>query len=213
MAVAILGWLGQAPIYLIVLSVIAAIAFGFWGSNQITLFRQIHQRRINKYSDREIEALIHDWLDITGFTLKREDVDENNAYFLFTILDSCSRPVYITRQKNAPHYIRIYSGIGFNPKPDARRKLTLGEFNSLTQKLGLEMLRLGCSYEITPLENGFNISIENSVPIDDNLTRITFGEACAYITRSFTVVIRIIGLTLGEWGVGIEDLFETNSQA
>jgi hypothetical protein len=174
-AVAILAWLKHVPAYLIVIGVVAVIALGFLGVNQIALFRQRHHRGLSKQTDKEIENTIKEWIDIPGFTIKRSEVDENKTYFMFTVTDDCDRQVHIWRGKQTPYYITMSSEIKVGSRPDIIG-LTPENLRELASKLSLEMLRLGCSHEFDFKEKEFVLKLYNSVFIEDSLTDIIFRK-------------------------------------
>jgi hypothetical protein len=205
-AVVILAWLKQVPAYLIVLSAIAVIALGLLGVNQFALFRERHRRGFSKLTDKEKEPAIREWIDIPGFTIKRSDVEDGTeAFFFYTIVDSGGRLIHIRRSKRDPDCIGMWADIPIPAESkEMHVKLTQYELKKLAGALTLEMLRLGCGYELSNFsKKGFLFRIYNIIPIDDFLTATVFKSEGAQLSRAYTLVIGIIGLTLQGLGVDV----------
>ncbi len=201
--VVFLAWVQQIPWYLIALSAIAAIAIVFFIINQIHTWRERHKKGLSKYSDKEIESTIREWIDIPMFTIKRTDVDESKTYFTFTVIDTEDRQFHIARNRKSPHYIGIFTAMSLDSKPEMSVELTEEDIKKLVAKLSLEMLRLGCSYEFDFKEKGFILTLHNSVLIEDSLTDVAFRNECGFLARAWSLAMGIIGLTLQELGVNV----------
>jgi hypothetical protein len=92
--------------------------------------------------------------------------------------------------------------------------LTVDDLKKLAGELSLEMLRLGCGYELSHFdEAGFNFRIYHAVPIDDSLTADLFKTEGAQLTRAYALVIGILGLKLHGLGANVPIYPKAQSQA
>ena len=194
-AVVILAWLEQMPAYLIVLSAIAAIAFGFWGVNQIHASRERRKRGIANLNDQETEKTIRNWLDDPFFTFQRK-VDPNSL-FQFVVTDEPGRPVTISRPKLKPTHLELATAITLsNEHRKKYETLSLGGKQKIMHDLRIEMARYGISY------NGIDTKLErvelvDIVLLDNSLTEFYFRQRVFFVIRAFVLYSEIIGQQLG----------------
>ena len=76
--------LAKLPVWEIWLAMVFAIGCGLWIVNQISIWRELHQQRLTKLSDAELENTVRKWLDNPGMTITRMP-DVQQAYFAFGV--------------------------------------------------------------------------------------------------------------------------------
>lgn len=199
------AWLKALDPFFIVIIFLAVMAIVIIIINQLDAFFQRRKRGLSKYSDKEIENAIREWIDIPGFTFKRSDAEDEDSFFLFHVVDDCDRPVHIRRSKKASSHILLWSDISIPSKSEEMQiEFAQEDLKKLAGALSLEMLRLGCGYELKDFsERGFLFRIYHTIAIDDSLTADTFKDAGAQLMRAFTLVMGIVGLTLQGMGVNV----------
>jgi len=215
-AVIVFAWLAQLPTYQLILLTVGTIGLVLWVINQIAIWRERHKKKLSKFSDKEIENTIREWIDIPGYTFKRSDMGIDGAYFVFTLTDTEGRPINITRNVKDPHYIQIWSDLLLFPDiPDITegqktpreelkkiKQLIQDNIDKIGFSLSLEILRLGCHYQFFK-EQGI-LRLVTDVYLEDSLDSSDFIRQCLFVTRAMTLVRLIFTATFG--GIMLNEL-------
>jgi len=200
------AWLIKLNPLFIVLIFIGVATFIVILINQLDSFFHRHKKGLSKFTDKEIESSIREWLDIPGFVIQRLDIiDDPEALFSYIVVDGSGRRIGIRRSKKDSHCIGMWADIPIPAESkEMHVKLTQDELKKLAGTLTLEMLRLGCSYELSNFsKKGFLFRIYSVIPIDDSLTASIFKSEGAQLARAYTLIIGIMGLTLHGLGINV----------
>jgi len=183
-----LAWLKDLPAYLICLIMLGAFGFSLFLINQYAILRDRTKRNIKNRSDKKIERIIREWIDVPGYSVTRIK-PERNFKFHFEIRDAQNRHVNIIRGKNNPAIIEFAGRVKITSENQTLDELTL---NEIASKIKIEMARLGISYVFDGSPNLLEyIRIINSVIIDDSLTEFYFRQNISLIVRAIILIIEI----------------------
>jgi len=189
-----LAWLQNMPWFLIPLSVMLAVGLFLFAINQ---WKQIgKKKKISKLSDKEIEKMIREWVDIPGYVIERI-VPETRVIFNFVIKDRSERNVNIIRNTNIPAIIILAGRLKI---PTLNRSLDEAKWRKLAGKISIEMARLGIEYVFDGDPNRYEfISLIDPVFLDDSLTDFFFRQRILFVIRAMILVIEITKQYLGEF--------------
>jgi len=169
-------------------------------------------RKFSELSDEEIQTTIRGWLDMVGFSIQRQRVDESHVFFSYKVIDTIDRPCSVTRYKHSPHSIDFHADLGFKPPTKIASKIPESEIKKLVNKISIGLLQLGCGYEFLSVDDGFGIRLNDQIKLDDSLTMQLFREKGAFMMRAFILVMEIIGQSLQELGIEVP-LYERKPDA
>jgi hypothetical protein len=192
--IGLLAWIQKMPWFLIPLSILAAIGCVLFIVNQ---WRQRKEKgNISKLSDKKIELLIRDWLDLPGFSVERVPA-KLPIKFNFLFIDKHKRSINIVRDTVLPEIIQLLARfvISSNDAP-----LNESVVNKIAGNIKLEIARLGVEYGFDGTPNPHN-SVHFLVPVilDDSLNfnnrnfntnkRIYREISAAYFNKSTKSII------------------------
>ena len=192
-----LAWLKDLPAYLICLVILGALGFSLFLINQYAILKNRTKRNIKNRSDKKIETIIREWIDVPGYSVTRCTPD-SNLKFHFRIQDMQNRHVNIIRGTNNPAIIQFVGRVKIISENQTIDELTL---NEIASKIKIEMARLGISYIFDGSPNLLEyIRIITEVIIDDSLTEFYFRENISLIVRAIILIIEIKNQVLENHG-------------
>jgi hypothetical protein len=184
--IGLLAWIQKMPWFLIPLSILAAIGCVLFIVNQ---WRQRKEKgNISKLSDKKIELLIRDWLDLPGFSVERVPA-KLPIKFNFLFIDKHKRSINIVRDTVLPEIIQLLARfvISSNDAP-----LNESVVNKIAGNIKLEIARLGVEYGFDGTPNPHN-SVHFLVPVilDDSLNKFYFRQKIFLLLRAMVLTIEI----------------------
>ncbi len=188
---AVLASLKHVPMYIILSlgAVFLAIAIPMTVLiiNQIALWKERHKKRLSKYSEKEIEDTIREWVDTPFLTFKREEIP--NVHFQFTV-SSHGVPVSLIRNHKETHAIGIVTDVSLIPT-DGKQEMPVTEdlWREVNGNVSIELARLGIQFEFNGKKNlTERVRLIEPVFIDDSLTRLRFLERVMFVMRAVILV-------------------------
>jgi hypothetical protein len=178
-----LAWLRHIPDYYIILLVLAAIGLSLFVINQWKQGRW--KRGISKLSDKKIENIIREWIDIPGFTIERRP-KETDINFNFQIKDKQNRYFNIIRDTVNPSMIQLVARVNLEAEDRSFSKLYI---NKIAGKIKLELARFGIEYIFEDLKY---IQLIDSVIIEDSLKEFDFRRRMFFVMRAIVLILVII---------------------
>ncbi len=187
-----LAWLKNAPAYLIALISLGAISAILTGINQFLSIREKRSKNFLKHSEKRLEKIIRDWVDIPAFTFQRQE-PEDCLFFKFLIKDKNSRSINIIREKDEPDLISIIAEINIEDPPANKEPDFLIKLSS---NISLELARLGIQFVFNGEKNKFNrIRIIEQVSLRDPLTGLYFRQRIFFVIRAYVLIVEISKVT------------------
>jgi len=195
--VGFLAWVQYMPWFLAVLAAIAAFGLVLFAKNQYSLYKNGRTKRISKLSDKEIERMIREWIDMPGFVFERKP-QEPDVLFNFLVQDKAGRKINIFRQADTPNIIFIVGRVQTVPP---NRSLADAEWRKLAGNISIEMARLGIEYAFDGEPNRYEyVRLLDPVILDDSLTDFFFKQRIFFLLRAFVLVMEICRQDLRELG-------------
>jgi hypothetical protein len=191
--IAVITWLvtrlEKLTVWQIWLVILFGVGCGLWIMNQVTFWRERHKKRISQYTDKELEKVIREWVDIPTLAFIRQE-PEQDLYFKFALKDEYDRFITIIRKRNEPSMILLLSEMTFD---DDKQKLTQANWQTLADGLRLELARLGIQFIFNGDPNKLQrIRVTDAVIIDDTLTGFYLRQRIMFVIRAL-VLIREVG--------------------
>jgi len=181
--------LEKLPVWQIWLVILFGVGCGFWIMNQATFWRERNKKRISQYTDKELEKVIREWVDIPTIAFIRQE-PEQDLYFKFAVKDEYDRFITIIRKRNEPSMILLLSEMTFD---DDKQQLTQANWQTLADGLRLELARLGIQFIFNGDPNKLQrIRVTDAVIIDDALTGFYLRQRIMFVIRAL-VLIREVG--------------------
>lgn len=119
---AVITWIttriAEQPLWEIWLAIVFIVGCSIWIMNQINIWKEWHKKKLSQRSDKEIENIVHEWVDIPDLTFKRSDVPD--FYFMFTLTDKFHQVISVARHKTDPKYISIWTDVAISSHPTRR---------------------------------------------------------------------------------------------
>jgi len=191
----ILVWVKDMPLFLIPISVVFMAGSIFWTMNQWKQWRK--GRGISRLSDKKIEQIIREWIDIPGVSIERKP-SEPDVYFNFTMRFKTLN-INIIRHKESPTIVQLVARIQTSlldvPFNEEALRKNAG-------RVGIEMARLGIDYRFdgSPNPRDF-ILLLDSVILDDSLTQYYFRKRIMFVFRASVLVLETAKQTAGKLGL------------
>ena len=166
--------------------------------NQLGIWRERTKKKLSKYSEKELETVIREWVDIPSLSFRRQE-PEQTRYFKFLLTDNFNRYVTIIREKSEPSMILILSEMTF---PDDKQQLTQANWETLADRLSLELARLGIQFTFNGIPNQLQrIRVTEPVIIDDSLTGFHFRQRVIFVIRALVLAQQVGKDTFKELGI------------
>jgi len=191
----ILAWIKQMPWFLIPLSVVFMAGNVLWTMNQWKQWRR--GRGISRLSDKKIEQIIREWIDIPEVSIERKP-PQPDVYFNFTMKYKTLN-INIIRHKESPAIVQLVARIQTSlldiPFNEEALRKNAG-------KVGIEMARLGIDYRFdgSPNPRDFILLID-PVILDDSLTEFYFRKRIMFVFRASVLVLETAKQTADELGL------------
>lgn len=181
----ILAKIAALPAYQILIVIIIVIAFTFWGINQFAYFRERQKKKLSKYSDKEIENTIREWVNIPRWSvqpLSLEDKAKSAGVKFGYVIKHDSFHITIEGPSDDPFKILLLGGLNMESKKPV---LTNPEWERLAGQLSIEMARLGIQWEFIGKPNKLNtIQFFEPVILDDSTTGYDFRSRIMSVVRA-----------------------------
>ena len=191
-----LAWLQNMPWFLIPLSFVFTIGLILFTINQWK--QRWRKKDISKYSDKKIEKMIREWIDIPGFAIERMP-SKPNIKFNFLMIYKNTLKINIVHDIESLEIIELLARVKISPHDHPFNEFVL---KKISGKIRLEMARLGIEYIFEGLPNRLeSISLRNPVILDESLTKYYFRQRILFILRAMILVIEIINQTADEAGL------------
>ncbi|MBI4188473.1 MAG: hypothetical protein HY529_04615 [Chloroflexi bacterium] len=184
-AVVILTWLGQLPLYQILLIALGMFGFIFWGMNQYALWKGGHKKGFSSLSDEDMETILGKWLAKRQYSITHKT--DEKALFCFVVVDNQKRPINILRPKNDQIVIRLLLALDENDLA----KIPPKEQSILRFRIGVEMARFGLLYHASK-----PMYMYLDLPCDDLLNENIFLAAIDKIRQAHVLVIANLQVVL-----------------
>lgn len=192
----VLAWVKKMPWFLVPISVVFMTGSVLWTINQWKQWRK--GRNVSKYSDKKIEKIIREWINIPGVSMERK-LPDAQIHFKYLMTDTNGLTVNITRDKKNPAIIqlvaRVKTVLEDIPLKKAEQKRTAG-------RIGIEMARLGIGYKFDgspdPLDS---VLLFDLVIIDDSLTELHFRQRILFVIRAMVLALETSKRTAEDLGL------------
>jgi len=206
--VAVWSLVSKLPSPIIFVAAIATFAAIIIIWNQIVIWRERTKKKLSQYSDKELETVVREWVDIPSLSFSRQE-PEQTEYFKFLLTDNSGRYVTITRNKNEPSMILILSEMTF---PDDKQQLNQANWKTLRDRLSLELARLGIEFTYSGIANQpKSVRVTEPVIIEDSLTSFRFRQSVVLVIRAL-VLTKLVGeYTFKELGIAIPVSYKEGS--
>jgi hypothetical protein len=191
-----LVWLEDLPLFLIPLSILFAAGLILFGLNQLKLWKK--GRGISKYSDKKIEKIIREWIDIPNVTIERKP-PEAQIHFYYVLTYKNILKVNIVRDTQNPAIIQLAARVQTSLKDVP---LKGADLRKNTGRIGIEMARLGIDYQFDGSPNPLDfILLVDPLILDDSLTEFHFRQRVLFVLRAMVLVIETSKRTVEELGL------------
>lgn len=207
--VAVWSLISKLPSPIIFVAAITTFAAIIIIWNQLGIWRERTKKKLSKYSEKEIEAVIREWIDIPTLSFRRQE-PEQDLYFKFLLTDNFGRHINIIRKRNQPSMILIVAEMTF---PDSRQQLTQANWQTLADRLSLELARLGIEFIFNGVPNPLQrVRVTEPIIIDDSLTGFHFMQRVMLVIRALVLAQQIGKNTFKELGVTLPTSGKEGSQ-
>jgi hypothetical protein len=198
--------MAKLPVWEIWLAIVFAIGCGLWITNQIAIWRELHQKRLTKLSDIELEDTVRKWLDNPGRAVTRLP-DNEKAHFAFLVEYTDNKTkIVVSRLKSdrEKQYIAIQGSITVASTKEA--ELSESQLEKISRRIGLETARANVYFTVVPFPSGRNIRVFSWVPLYDELNASFFNDECLNVTKGIVLARYIFATSLEEMGKTIQQI-------
>lgn len=202
--IAVITWLvtrlGKLPVWQTWLVILVGVGCTLWIMNQVNVWREQHKKRISQYTDKELERVIREWVDVPTLTFRRQE-PEQNLHFKFLLTDNYDRFITIARTRNEPSKLFIMSELAFD---DDKKQLTNANWQTLADGIRLELARLGIEFTFNGVPNKLQrIRVTEVVIIDDTLTDFYLRQRIVLVIRAIVLIKEVVKSTRKEMGIAV----------
>lgn len=165
------------PIWVMWLIFLFVIACTLSIMNQVSIWRERHQKGFTTQSNENMESVLRKWLDKRQYPSQHMPNEQN--LFFFVVTDKQNRPINVMRPKDNPAVIRLAVGldeVSFENIPQ-------GFQESLRFQIGVEMARFGLLYK-----DRKPVVAYLDLPCDDLLTENVFLNAIDKTRQAFVLM-------------------------
>lgn len=194
----VLTRLVSLPAWEIFGAIIVAIGGTLLIVNQVEISFQRHKKKISRYSDKEVEATIREWVDLPSLLVQRKETPDD-LLFLFVVTHS-GYILNILRAKKEPSTISIVANAVL-----PLEGLTRQDRNTVAGRIAVEMARLGIQFWMTYAKiNNKEVGqteVQEIVTLDDSLTPFYFRQRVMFVLRALVLIQQAFGAYLAEKGL------------
>ena len=177
--VAIVVWLQSVPWYLVLLGLLAAVVLILFGINQYEIRRERHKKKLTQLSDKELEALIREWINIPAWKVspyplqgKVETLFAYQVQFQDVLID-------VVKENPQPEMIFLISVFTM---PSEKEGLSKAEQTRLWGQLRIEFARLGIQWDYVDTPN--TVRLTEPIILDDSITPYYFRSRIMFVVRA-----------------------------
>jgi len=186
--VIILVFFQRLPAYQLLLLIIGTIGLILFVINQYALWKERRKKRLTKLSDKELEQLIREWVDIPAFKFQRQEAVPG-VYFAFEVTLG-DLTVHLERQEKEPLVVILAGEVLLQTPPD--KTMSEADWERLAGQLSIEMARLGIQFYFNGAPNKWErIRLIESVILDDSLTGFYFRPRVMFVIRALILVLEV----------------------
>jgi hypothetical protein len=186
--IGLLAWLKQVPAYLIILMTLSSTALVMFVINQYSIVKNRHKKNISKFSEKEVERMVREWIDLPGFSIERQPTT-NDELFNFVLKDKSGRNINISRDTGNPALLSLAARIRIFPDD---KPIIDPVLKQIVREMKKEMVRLGIEYAFEDKPNQYQyVGLAHSVVINDSLTEHDFRDSIFFIVRAMVLIIEI----------------------
>lgn len=206
--VGVITWIvthaAKLPLWEIWLAVLFAVGSILWIINQIAVVSERSKKRITKFSDKELESTIRQWIDNPGMAVTRLP-NEDKIFFAFSVEFTDNKTkIVVSRMKSDSQFIAIQSAISIADVEGV--ELSEKDLDKVSRRVGLELARAGVYFAVSRLPKGIGIRMFNWVPLYDELNAGAFLQECLNVTKGVVLMRYALASALEELGKAMKPI-------
>ena len=179
--VAVITWIltsiAQVPLWQVWLAILFSIGWTVWVVILIRDWKERHKKKLTQLSNKELEALIWEWLKISAWKVSPQPL-QDATLFAYQV-EFQDKLITIVRESHQPDIISLISVFTM---PSEKEGLSEAERNRLGGQLNIEFARLGIQWNY--VETPDTVRLIESIILDDSMTPYYFRSRIMFIVRA-----------------------------